>query len=60
MVVSQHKELTRWVRDVIVRIGDETVCPQEVELALNLKEELNAMEENLVQLARKLEVESGN
>ena len=59
-MVNQHKELTRWVRDVIVGIEDETVCPQEVELALNLKEELNAREENLVQLAtmRKLEVEA--
>jgi len=60
MMVNQHKELTRWVRDVIVGIEDETVCPQEVELALNLKEELSAREENLVQLAtmRKLEVEA--
>ena len=27
------------------------MCPREVELALNLKEELNAIEENLVQMA---------
>ena len=59
-MVNQHEEHARWVRDVIVGIEDETVCPQEVELALSLKEELNAMEENLVQSAnmRKLEVEA--
>jgi hypothetical protein len=36
---------------VILGIEYETVCPREVELALNLKEELNAIEENLVQMA---------
>ena len=36
---------------VILGIEYERVCPREVELALNLKEELNAIEENLVQMA---------
>ena len=60
MIDSQRKELTRWARGVIIGIEDETVCPQEVEVALNLKEKLNTIEENLVQMARmrKLEVEA--
>ena len=59
-MVSQHKELARWVRDVVIGIEDNSVSPQEVELAMNLKEELNAIEDNLVQMAKlkKLEVES--
>jgi hypothetical protein len=43
MIDSQRKELTRWARGVIIRIEDETVCPQEVEVALNLKEELTPL-----------------
>ena len=60
MMVSQHKELTRWIRDVVIGIEDNSVSPQEVELAMNMKEELNAIEDNLVQMAKlkKLEVES--
>ena len=61
MMVSQRKKLTRWVRSVIIGIEDETVCSQEVEVAMDLEEELNTTEESLVQMhGKKGEVGGGS
>ena len=59
LMVQQHRALTRWMRDTIIAIEDQRACPEEIELALNAKEELAGMEENLTEMVslRKIELE---
>ena len=59
LMVQQHRALTRWMRDTIIAIEDQSACPEEIELALNAKEELAGMEENLTEMVSltKLELE---